>query len=57
MRMQNFMSCEWHDTATQIHDGLEELSPFSTELFYKPNVLNPDLPINKQANFKNKIKN
>jgi hypothetical protein len=50
MSMQDFKSCEWHDTATQTRDGLEELPPFSRELFYKSNAPNPNLPLNKQSN-------
>jgi hypothetical protein len=33
MGLQDFKSCEWHDTATHTRDGLEQCS---RELFYKP---------------------
>ena len=33
MGLQDFKSCEWHDTATHTRDGIEQ---YSRELFYKP---------------------
>jgi hypothetical protein len=43
MGLQDFKSCEWHDTATHKRDGIEQ---YSIGLFYKPIHL-PQLTSNK----------